>query len=220
MKPQPLPPRQTVDSPPRFAIPHSGKSEVLSFLQTLVLFIGLALLLRASVIEAFKIPSGSMIPTLKIGDHILVTKLSYGLHIPFTKGYVYEWSKPKRGDIVVFTRPDDPATSENEEDINIIKRIIGLPGDEVEVKESRVYINRQILDEPYARWVQGGPPEGDFAREIVPEGNYFLLGDNRDQSRDSRFWPYPFLPGWRIKGRAQIIYWSWDSLYRIGKPVR
>lgn len=194
--------------------------EILSFFKTLALFVMAALVLRASVVEAFKIPSGSMIPTLRIGDHILVSKLSYGVRVPFMTHSAYIFSQPQRGDIVVFTRPDEDLTLEDESDINIIKRVVGLPGDKVEVRDTKLYINDQPLDESYARWEDGGIREGNFGPEAVPVGHVFLLGDNRDHSRDSRFWQEPFLSIDRIKGRAMIIYWSWDNLARIGTILR
>lgn len=197
----------------------SGQGEmhvVVNFFKTIIIFVAAAILLRGSVIEAFKIPSGSMLPTLKIGDHILVSKLSYGFRLPFMTKTLYQYSAPQRGDIVVFTRPDDPSSLENEEDINIIKRVIGLPGDTVEVRNRMVFINNEGLNEPYARWEEGGIPEGNFGPERIPDGHVLLLGDNRDHSRDSRFWPSPFLEMSRIKGRALVVYWSWDSLSRIG----
>ncbi|NDC37371.1 MAG: signal peptidase I [Proteobacteria bacterium] len=139
--------------------------EVLSFLKTLAAFLIAAFLLRATVVEAFKIPSGSMIPTLRIGDHILVSKFSYGLRLPFMTSSVVQYDTPKRGDIVVFTRPDDPATLEDESGTNVIKRAVGLPGDLVEVRDTKVYINNQVLEEPYARWQEGGLRDGNFGPE-------------------------------------------------------
>lgn len=195
--------------------------EVWSFFKTLAVFLAAAFVLRASVVEAFKIPSGSMIPTLRIGDHILVSKFSYGLRAPLVDTTLFDFDMPRRGDIVVFTRPDDPLTEhEDESSINIIKRVIGLPGDVVEVKNTRVYINNEVYNEPYARWDEGGIREGNFGPETVPPGHVFLLGDNRDHSRDSRFWQTPFLEMNRIKGRALLIYWSWDDLSRIGMTIR
>jgi len=198
----------------------SDVREVVSFLKTLAIFLAAALVLRASVVEAFKIPSGSMLPTLQIGDHILVSKFSYGLRIPFMKKMALEYDTPRHGDIVVFTRPDDPSTPEDESDINIIKRVIGIPGDVVEVKGTRLFINNQLAQESYARWEEGGIREGNFDPERVPEGHVFMLGDNRDHSRDSRFWPNPFLDIKRIKGRALLIYWSWEDLSRIAKLIQ
>jgi signal peptidase I len=160
-----------------------------------------------------------MIPTLKIGDHILVSKLSYGFHLPFLTKSIYQFGFPQRGDIVVFTREDDPMSSEDDSAINIIKRVIGLPGDTIEVIGSKVYINNREYVEPYARWDEGGIDS--WGPEVVPEGKVLLLGDNRDHSKDSRYWTDPFLPVERVKGRALIIYWTWDSdfLNRIGKII-
>lgn len=199
----------------------SQVAEAISFVKTLVLFVCLAFFLRASVVEAFKIPSGSMIPTLRIGDHILVSKLAYGLRLPLVAKTLIQFSQPRRGDVVVFTLPDDPITVEDESGINIIKRVIGLPGDTIEVKGTSVYINNVKHNEPYARWDAGGSETGNFGPETVPEGHVLLLGDNRDHSRDSRFWDVPFLDQKRIEGRALIIYWSWDDLFsRIGQIIR
>lgn len=195
-------------------------AEIISFFKTLALFVIIALFLRASVVEAFKIPSGSMIPTLKIGDHILVSKLSYGIHLPLVNKSVYQFAFPERGDIVVFMREDDPATSEDDSKINIIKRVIGLPGDTVEVVGAKVYINNREFAEPYARWDEGGIDS--WGPRVIPEGHVLLLGDNRDHSKDSRYWTNPFLSVDRIKGRALIIYWTWDSDFfnRIGKIIQ
>ena len=195
-------------------------TEILSFVRTLAIFVVAAIFLRGTVIEAFKIPSGSMLPTLHIGDHILVSKLSYALRLPFIDESLYVFSTPHRGDIVVFTRLNDPATLEDESEINVIKRVMGLPGDKIEVRNRTVFINDEAYPETYARWEEGGIPEGDFGPVQIPEGRVLLLGDNRDHSKDSRFWSDPFLPISRIKGRALIIYWSWDSLSRIGTLVR
>lgn len=180
-------------------------SEVKEFAKTLIVFITIALLLRASVVEAYKIPSGSMKPTLEIGDHIIINKLSYGLRLPFFVETVYNYDTPEHGDVVVFTRPDDPST-------DIIKRVIGIPGDEIEVRGTKVYRNKQAIEESYAQWVYGGAK--DFGPVRVPEGTVLLLGDNRDESKDSRFWTepdgqvHPFLDIRRIKGRAFLIYWN------------
>lgn len=200
--------------------PRSTSAEVYAFMKTLVLFITVFLFLRASVVEAFRIPSGSMIPTLRIGDYILVSKLSYGLRMFFWEGFVRQWSEPLRGDIIVFTRPDDPTTPEDESETNLIKRVIGLPGDTIEVRQTRLYINNKLMSEPYARYEEGGTREGNFGPQKVPEGRVLVLGDNRDHSKDSRFWFDPFLPIERIKGRALIVYWSWESWKRIFTIIR
>lgn len=206
--------------------------EVFSFVKTILIVIALALAVRVCVIEAYKIPSGSMIPTLQIGDYILVNKLSYGFRIPkhfrapqgfelpWEDGFLFRWGSPQRGDIVVFTRPDDPATSEDESHTNLIKRVIGLPGETVEVKDTQVYINSTPLEESYARWISGGLVDGNFGPAKVPEDHILLLGDNRDNSKDSRFWNDPFISIERVKGRALFIYWSLYDWRRIGHLVR
>lgn len=219
-------------NPSREDIPKVQRNEVFSFLTTIISLIALALLLRVSVIEPYKIPSGSMIPTLQIGDYILVSKLSYGIRIPtsfrmpqgfelpWEDGFLWEYSAPKRGDVVVFTRPDDPETPEDESRTNLIKRVIGLASDTIQVQGTTVFINGQALSEPYARWNRGGNPDGNFGPAQVPPHRILLLGDNRDNSKDSRFWNDPFVDIGRVKGRAQIIYWSMDSLKRIGTVIR
>lgn len=197
-------------------------SEIISFFKTLVIFLAVAIVLRASVVEAFRIPSGSMKPTLQIGDHILVNKLSYGFRLPFRSKILWRYAEPSRGDVVVFTKPDNPSTITDEAGINIIKRIIGLPGDVVEVRGTQVFVNGNLLQETgyQVRWEEGGIRGGDFRPQRVPEGHVFLLGDNRDHSKDSRFWEDGhFLDIDRIKGRAFIIYWSWDSPARIATLI-
>jgi len=197
--------------------------EFFSLIRSLAVFFSIALLLRASVVEAFKIPSSSMEATLQIHDHILVNKLSYGLRIdPISDESLMKFRSPKRGDVVVFKLPDIPETPTVESDPNIIKRVIGLPGDEIEVRGTQVIINGETYtdDEKYAQWLHGG--KKDFGPERVPEGTVLLLGDNRDQSRDSRFWDdSPFLDMKRIKGRAFVIYWNWPpSFERIFSVIR
>jgi signal peptidase I len=196
-------------------------SEVYSFFKTLAIFLALAFLLRASIVEAFKIPSESMKQTLQKWDHILVCKFSYGIRIPFMRETLFNYSQPERGDVVVFTRPDDPTTPEDDSAINIIKRVVGLPGDTVMVRGSQFFIDGVPQEEPYAIWERHGSLEGEFGPATVPPGHVFLMGDNRDHSKDSRFWePSKFLDMNLIKGRALIIYWSWSDLSRIGKVIR
>lgn len=196
-------------------------AEAFSFIKTLIVILAIAFSLRTCVIEPFKIPSGSMIPTLQIGDYILVLKFWYGLRLPFSTDTVAAWNEPKRGDVVVFTRPDDPNTpNEDDSAIHIIKRVIGLPGDTIEVRDALVFINGEALAERYARWMDGGSPDGRFGPAIIPPGRIMLLGDNRDHSKDSRFWTEPFLNIKRVKGKAVIVFWSWASLTRIGTLIR
>jgi signal peptidase I len=166
------------------------------------------LFIRTFVVQAFKIPSGSMIPTLLVGDHILVNKFIYGVRIPVLDTWIVGPWVPERQDIIVFKYPHD-------ESRDFIKRVIGLPGDVVEVRRKRVYINEKPLDESYllhADPAMGGNPgsPGDFYGPItVPEDKLFVLGDNRDHSQDSRFWG--FLDIHKVEGEAFIIYWSWDT---------
>lgn len=193
-------------------------NEIIDVVKSLGLLIAIALLLRASVVEAFKIPSESMKPTLQVGDHILVNKLSYGLRLPFIKETVWQLSKPERGDVVVFTLPDDPNTAEiDESDTNIIKRVLGLPGETIEVRGTSVFINGKLYEDPQAHWLQGG--RKDFGPVLVPDDKILLLGDNRDFSKDSRYWRSPFLDISRVKGRAFFIYWSLHHWRRIFHTV-
>ena len=197
---------------------NKSKNEILSFIQTAIVFIFLWLVIRGSIIEAFKIPSGSMIPTLQIGDYLLVNKLSYGIRLPFVKDTIYEYSKPKRGDIVVFTK--ETIDSEEEKNMNFIKRVIAVGGDTLEVKNRTVYVNDKPQEEDYAQWVYGGLTTGDVSKITIPKDHVFLMGDNRDRSKDSRYWKEPFLPTKRIKGRALFIYWSFNDLKRIFKVIK
>jgi len=198
--------------------------------QAVIIAVVLALIIRAFVVQAFKIPSGSMEDTLLIGDHILVSKFAYGLQIPrpamvsilgmrvpfFETYLVRSWGEIRRGDIIVFRFPGDRSK-------DYIKRVIGLPGDTVEVRDRVVYINGRPLNEPYAvhkgNYYGNDTTAGDnFGPYVVPEGRLFVMGDNRENSYDSRFWGT--LPMSDIKGKAFIIYFSWDSkrhLPRMGR---
>lgn len=188
-----------------------------SFVQSIGLIFLLAVVIRGVALEAFFIPSSSMEPTLQVRDRIFVAKFWYGLRVPFRRTTLAQFRYPKRQDVVVFYRNDDPLTSENEAGDAIIKRVIGLPGDVVEVRGTSVLVNGNPLSEPYARWAEGGRiPGGDFGPATVPEGSIFLLGDNRDQSKDSRFWrDSHFLPVQNVVGRAFVIFWSTYDFWRI-----
>jgi signal peptidase I len=185
------------------------KSAVREYTESIIIAVVLALVIRTFVVQAFKIPSGSMEDTLLIGDHILVNKLSYGLHIPFMDAKVRVFGlmgDPNRGDIIVFPFPRDPSR-------DFIKRVVGLPGDRVEVRNHRAYINGEPLKEPYVkpdeRAVAHPSRYSHWGPEVVPPGKLFVMGDNRDNSADGRDWG--FLDSSQVKGRAFIIYWSWDS---------
>jgi signal peptidase I len=177
----------------------------------------LALIIRAYVVQAFKIPSGSMIPTLLIGDHILVNKFIYGTTIPFSDGRVLVLAKPKRGDIVVFKYPEDQSK-------DFIKRVVGVEGDVVEARNKAIFVNRKRVSEPFVQYTDssmhstGMEPRDNFGPYLVPKDKLFVMGDNRDQSYDSRYWGYVDMK--LVRGKAFIIYWSWDrikSLPRFGR---
>ncbi len=163
------------------------------------------------IAQSYRIPSGAMIPTLQIGDRILVDKLAYGVHIPFWGHYMVRYRKPERGDIVIFAYPKDRSK-------DFIKRVIGLEGDLLEIRKKKVYIDGQLVKDPHAHFEDGeillGPfrSRDNYGPETVPENNVFVLGDNRDRSHDSRFWG--FLDIRDVKGKAFIIYWSWDGTDR------
>jgi signal peptidase I len=175
--------------------------------EAIVIAILLALFIRTFIVEPFKIPSGSMIPTLKIGDHILVNKFTYGIRIPFTNKKVFAFNKPKRGDVIVFIYPVDTS-------LDFIKRVIGLEGDKIVMKGKKLYINDKLYADPTAHYMDDNPgniefPRGDFGPIWVPKNSLFVLGDNRDLSRDSRFWGY--VPVESVIGKAFIIYWCNES---------
>ena len=182
----------------------------------------LALIIRAYIVQAFKIPSGSMIPTLLIGDHILVNKFIYGTKIPFTDKRVLAFRNPERGDIIVFKFPEDPKK-------DFIKRVIATEGDIIEERDKVVYVNEKRVIEPYARHIDRtlrrgvNDPRDNFGPLIVPEDKIFVMGDNRDQSYDSRYWGFVDLKA--IRGKALVVYWSWDPhnwvrVSRIGRLIQ
>lgn len=206
------------------------KSAIREYSESIGIAVAIALLLRAFVVEAFQIPSGSMIPTLEVGDHIFVAKFSYGLSIPFTDQKIFEYSSPKRGDVIVFKFPQDHST-------DYIKRVVGLPGDRLELRQNELFINDRPMPREHGgiyRYSEGGRglaeehesdlwfetlddkrhediqelnrPPASFGPIIVPEGNVFVMGDNRDNSSDSRVWG-PVKHD-LIKGRALIVWWS------------
>ena len=186
--------------------------ELFSLLKSIAIFLIIALMLRASVVEAFKIPSSSMEQTLEIGDHILVNKLSYGLRLPLVARSIFQFREPQREDVVVFTLPDKESTPEvDESKTNIIKRVVGLPGDQIALRGTNLYVNGRLYHEKYSRYLRGGTT--DLEPITIPNGHVLLMGDNRDYSKDSRFWDSPFLEIERIKGRAFIIYWNSSFLF-------
>jgi signal peptidase I len=190
------------------AKPVKAKHIVREYAESILIAVLLALVIRTFIVQAFKIPSGSMEDTLAIGDHILVNKFIYGSQIPFTSDRVLKIRDPRQGDVIVFEYPEDPSK-------DFIKRVVGVPGDTVEVKNKRVYVNGKLYANPHEVHKEPDtvPKEmnpRDFKDPVkVPAGNYFVMGDNRDRSYDSRFWG--FVPMEKIKGLAFIKYWSWDK---------
>ena len=189
------------------------KSAVRETIEAIVVAFAIAILIRTFVIQAFKIPSGSMLATLQIGDHILVNKFLLGspVDIPFTNINLFRMPglrKPNKGDIIVFKYPEDPTR-------DFIKRVIATGGDTVEGRDKDIYVNGKKLVEPYVQHVDSEikPRNVDrrdnFGPLTVPKNSVFVMGDNRDQSYDSRFWGFVDLS--MVKGKAIIIYWSWDS---------
>jgi signal peptidase I len=176
------------------------KSVVREYAEAILIAIVLALFIRTFVIQAFKIPSGSMKPTLLVGDHILVNKFIYGIKLPFTDKILVSLSEPERGDVVVFKFPLDTRK-------DYIKRVIGLPGDRVQLVNKQLLINGRPTEDPHASYSVNGSMRM-FGPVTVPSGHLFVMGDNRDESSDSRVWG--FVPRPYLKGKAFLIYWSWD----------
>jgi signal peptidase I len=190
------------------------KSILREYFESIVIAVILALFIRTFVVQAFKIPTGSMEQNLLIGDHLLVNKFIFGPTVSKVERAILPIGTLKRGEVIVFKYPVEPER-------DFIKRIIGLPGETVEVKEKKVYINGKALDEPYVHFLQPPTTNSEFhevssfdVRErygpvTVPPNQYFVMGDNRDNSQDSRYWG--FLPRENVKGKALVIYWSYEA---------
>ncbi|MDZ4677818.1 MAG: signal peptidase I [Oligoflexia bacterium] len=216
--------------------PPSEKGLIREYVESLFVAIIIALILRSFVIAAYKIPTGSMAPTLKAGDCIFAWKLPYGLRIPFTRISIIQPQIPDRGDVIVFRYPED-------ESLSFIKRVVGVPGDKIEIRQKRLYINDKISqyenlkpadlkvfdDLPHNEFhifqketidnkshlvmFRRGEDEDSYGPEVVPEDRLFVLGDNRDSSDDSRFWG--MVPLKNLEGRAILIWCSFDWEKRI-----
>jgi signal peptidase I len=199
----------------------------------------LVLLVRSFLFEPFRIPSSSMMPTLLIGDFIFVNKYTYGLRLPVINTKILDIGLPRRGDVIVFRLPSDPST-------NYIKRLVGLPGDTIRYVNKKLYVNDAPVETSIRGRYDGEPVGALLARErldavehdillmpgqrsmegtfIVPPGHYFMMGDNRDNSRDSRYDGVGFIPEYRVVGKAVRIWMNWDfprapQWSRIGNPV-
>ena len=196
--------------------PKKQKSAVREYTEALLFALMLALFIRSFVVQAFKIPSGSMLPTLQIGDHILVSKFAYGLRLPYPlETLVFEWTRPEPDDVVVFVYPKD-------ETKDFIKRVVAVAGDEVRIRNKQLFVNGVADESPHAHFANPDriipgprdnypplPPARSTEAVVVPPGKLFVMGDNRDHSHDSRFWG--FVDTQDVKGKAFLIYWSWDG---------
>ena len=177
-------------------------------IEAILVAIVIALFIRTFVVQAFKIPSGSMKQTLQIGDHILVNKFIYGVKIPYLDKTIIPIEGPHRGDIVVFRYPVDPSK-------DFIKRVIGIPGDVIEIRDKKLYVNGKRVTHDHGVYTdsrilgENVRPRDNFGPITVPPHSLFVMGDNRDESYDSRFWG--FVDYKALLGEAFIIYWSWDK---------
>ena len=190
------------------------KSTVREYFESIVIAVILALFIRTFIVQAFKIPTGSMENNLLIGDHLLVNKFIVGPTDSAVERALLPVRPIKRGDVIVFKYPEEPSR-------DFIKRVIGLPGETLELRDKKVSVNGHPLDEPYVHFLEPPGTSAEF-REVtstdvrerygpvtVPPNQYFVMGDNRDNSQDSRYWG--FLPRDYIKGKAVVIYWSYDA---------
>jgi signal peptidase I len=191
--------------------------------EALIVALVLAMIIRTFLFQAFKIPSGSMLETLQIGDHLLVNKFIYGTHIPFVADGFLSLRSPERGDVIVFEFPED-ANESYFKRRDFIKRVVGVPGDTVEIKAKQVYVNGEAVTFEQEEHKDNtlvpslASPRDFFGPVEVPQGNYFVMGDNRDYSYDSRFWGY--VERSKIKGKAIIKYWSWDTEANLLHKIR
>jgi signal peptidase I len=186
------------------------KSTTREYFESIVVAVILALFIRTFVVQAFKIPTGSMEPNLLVGDHLLVNKFVFAPTVSRLERTVLPMREIRRGDVVVFKFPEEPER-------DFIKRVIGLPGDTLEVRNRQVLVNGARIVEPYAHYLfPAGDDEANgldvrarYGPVSVPPGHFFMMGDNRDNSQDSRYWG--FLPAHYVKGRALMIYWSFEQ---------
>ena len=186
------------------------KSTAREYFESICVAVILALFVRTFVVQAFKIPTGSMENNLLIGDHLLVNKFVFAPTSTRLERMLLPIDPIRRGDIIVFKYPEEPER-------DFIKRVIGLPGETLELKNKKVYINNKPLDEPYVHFLVQPDDEngGDFDVRVrygpvtVPDGHYFMMGDNRDNSQDSRYWG--FLPQDYVKGKALFVYFSFGE---------
>ncbi len=187
------------------------KREAKEWIQSFVIAFIIAMFIRTFFIQAFKIPSGSMIPTLIHGDRLMVNKLRYGPKVPFSKKRLPGFSKIRRGDIIVFIYPEDPKK-------DFIKRLIAFGGETIEIKDGEIFINEEMIEDPEIKniYYYNFGEYGRVNQKIkVPEGFVFVLGDNSRSSHDSRYWG--FVPEENVIGRAEFIYWPFNRVRFINK---
>ena len=200
-------PKQKANESPESKTDKKPKSKVKEIIESIIIAILIALFIRTFIICAYKIPSRSMVPTLLVGDHLLVNKFMYGIKIPLLRKTIIPVSNPQRGDIVVFIFPDDRSK-------DFIKRVIGVSGDKIEIKNKKISINDKEYKDSYGVYSDNIiypssiQTRDNFGPVTVPEKSIFVMGDNRDESLDSRFWG--FVPLKDVEGKAFIIYWSWN----------
>lgn len=183
------------------------KSKVRELIESILMALVIAAFVIAFVVQAFKIPSSSMVPTLLVGDHLFVNKFIYGVKIPILRKTILPVGEPKRGDVIVFIFPQDRSK-------DFIKRVIGVGGDKIEIKSKKIYLNDRLYQDAFGVYSDDNMEPADKPRDFfgpvtVPKGSLFVMGDNRDHSHDSRFWGFVNLKD--VKGKAFIIHWSWDA---------
>jgi signal peptidase I len=190
-----------------------NKNAIWEFTKAVVTAFILAFVIRATVVQAYKIPSGSMKPTLLVGDHLLANKFIYGEKLPFMNTKILVFRKPERGDIVIFPCPVEP-------DKNFIKRVVAVEGDVIEERDKHLFVNGKPVSEPYVQHTDKfmSVRRDNFGPYLVPHGKVFVMGDNRDHSYDSRYWGYVDIKN--IKGEAFMIYWSWNNMKNFPRLQR
>jgi signal peptidase I len=177
------------------------KSTLREYFESIAITAIIALFVTTFVVQAFKIPTASMESNLLIGDHLLVNKFVYGMHPSFLSNLL-PFKNPQHGDVIVFKYPNSP-------EVAYVKRLIGMPGDTVEMVGRTVYVNSQPLKESYTQYIDPGSIYEHFGPIVVPPDSYFAMGDNRDNSQDSRYWG--FVPRKHMIGKAFVIYWSFET---------
>lgn len=186
----------------------TAKSKVQEYIEAIIIAILIAVVIRTFIVQAYKIPSRSMVPALLVGDHLLVNKFIYGVKIPLIRKTIIPISEPEKGDIIVFIYPEDRSK-------DFIKRVIGVAGDKIEIKNKDIFINERPYKDTFGVYVDPVvypavvQPRDNFGPVVVAPGSVFVMGDNRDESLDSRFWGLVDLKD--VEGKALIIYWSWNS---------